>query len=59
MKPAQALLQQNFKAINVDMTIRNMPGSVVWGEYTVNSQFDTLMVGWDPPLYPDPTIRTA
>lgn len=51
---AQELLQQNFKAIDVAMTIRNMPGSVVWGEYTVNSQFDTLMVGWDPPLYPDP-----
>lgn len=31
-----------------------MPGSVVWGEYTTKSQFDTLMVAWDPMLYPDP-----
>jgi peptide/nickel transport system substrate-binding protein len=51
---AQQLLQQNFKKINVDMTIKNMPASVVWGDYTVQSQFDTLMVGWDALLYPDP-----
>lgn len=51
---AQQLLQQNFKDINVAMTIRNMPASVVWGDYTVKSQFDTLMVAWGMPLYPDP-----
>jgi peptide/nickel transport system substrate-binding protein len=51
---AQQLLQQNFKKINIDMTIKNMPASVVWGDYTVQSQFDTLMVGWDALLYPDP-----
>ncbi len=58
---AQQLLQQNFKKINVAMTIRNMPASVVWGDYTVKSEFDTLMVGWDPLLYPDPdyTARIA
>jgi peptide/nickel transport system substrate-binding protein len=31
-----------------------MPASVVWGDYTVKSQFDTLTVGWDALLYPDP-----
>jgi peptide/nickel transport system substrate-binding protein len=31
-----------------------MPASVVWGDYTVKSQYDTLMVGWDALLYPDP-----
>ena len=51
---AQQLVQQNLKKINVEMTIKNMPASVVWGDYTVKSQFDTLMVGWDPLLYPDP-----
>ncbi len=51
---AQQLVQQNFKKINVEMTIKNMPASVVWGDYTVKSEFDTLMVGWDPLLYPDP-----
>jgi peptide/nickel transport system substrate-binding protein len=51
---AQQLVQQNFKKIGVEMTIKNMPASVVWGDYTVKSEFDTLMVGWDPLLYPDP-----
>ncbi len=51
---SQQFLQQNLKAINVDMSINNMPASVVWGEYTVKSQFDTLQVAWDPLLYPDP-----
>jgi peptide/nickel transport system substrate-binding protein len=51
---AQQLVQQNLKKINVQMTIKNMPASVVWGDYTVKSEFDTLMVGWDALLYPDP-----
>ena len=51
---AQQIVQQNWKKIGVDMTIKNMPASVVWGDYTVKSQFDTLMVAWDPLLYPDP-----
>ena len=50
---AQALVQQNWKAINVAMEIRNFPGSVVWGEYTRKSQFDTLMVGWAPIIFSD------
>lgn len=51
---AEQLVQQNFKKINVEMTIKNMPASVVWGDYTIKSQYDTLMVGWDALLYPDP-----
>ena len=51
---AQALVQQNLKAVGIDMQIKNFPASVVWGEYTVKSQFDTLMVGWDPPFGTDP-----
>ena len=51
---AQQLVQQNLKKIGVQMTIKNMPASVVWGDYTVKSEYDTLMVGWDALLYPDP-----
>ena len=51
---SQQFLQQNLKSLNVDMQIINMPASVVWGVYTVNSHFDTLQVAWDPLLYPDP-----
>lgn len=51
---AQQLIQANLRKVGIDMRVKNMPASVVWGEYTTKSQFDTLMVGWDPPLYPDP-----
>jgi len=50
----QALFQQNWKKIGVAMEIKNMPASVVWGEYTTKSQFDTLLVGWDPTIGMDP-----
>lgn len=50
----QALFQQNLKAIGVEMEIKNMPASVVWGEYTTKSQFDTVMVSWEPPMGMDP-----
>ena len=55
----QALFQQNWKAIGVEMEIKNMPASVVWGEYTTKSQFDTLLVAWAPlvGLDPDYTAR--
>jgi peptide/nickel transport system substrate-binding protein len=51
---AQQVVQQNLKKVNVEMTIKNMPASVVWGDYCVKSEYDTLMVGWDALLYPDP-----
>lgn len=50
----QAIFQQNWKAIGVDMEIKNMPASVVWGEYTTKSQFDTLLVSWEPTVGMDP-----
>jgi peptide/nickel transport system substrate-binding protein len=50
----QALFQQNWKKIGVDMQIKNMPASVVWGEYTTKSQFDTLLVAWEPTVGMDP-----
>lgn len=50
----QALFQQNWKAIGVDMQIKNMPASVVWGEYTTKSQYDTLLVAWEPTVGMDP-----
>ena len=50
----QALFQQNWRRIGVEMEIRNMPASVVWGEYTTQSRFDTLLVAWDPTVGLDP-----
>ena len=51
---AQAMIQANWKEIGVAMEINNMPASVVWGDYTTNSKFDTLMVGWEPTVGMDP-----
>ena len=51
---AEAMIQSNWKEIGVVMEIKNMPASVVWGEYTTNSHFDTLMVGWEPTVGMDP-----
>ncbi|WP_428928871.1 peptide ABC transporter substrate-binding protein [Marinibacterium sp. SX1] len=50
----QAMFQQNWKDIGVEMEIRNMPGSVVWGDYTTKSEFDTLLVAWEPTMGMDP-----
>jgi peptide/nickel transport system substrate-binding protein len=50
----EALFQQNWKRIGVAMEIKNMPASVVWGEYTTKSQFDTLLVAWEPTVGMDP-----
>ena len=58
---AQAMIQAGWKEIGVAMEIKNMPASVVWGEYCTKSQFDTLMVGWEPTVGMDPdyTARCA
>ena len=50
----QQLFQQNWKKIGVEMEIKNMPASVVWGEYTIKSQYDTLLVAWEPTVGMDP-----
>jgi peptide/nickel transport system substrate-binding protein len=50
----QALIQQNWRAVGVDMQINNMPAAVVWGEYYVKSQFDTLLVGVQATIGDDP-----
>jgi peptide/nickel transport system substrate-binding protein len=50
----QALFQQNWKKIGVQMEIKNMPASVVWGEFTTKSQYDTELVAWEPTVGMDP-----
>lgn len=44
---AQAFLQQTWRAIGVDMQIKDMPAAVVWGDYFFKSQFDSVTVGWN------------
>lgn len=51
---AQLLIQQNLKAVGIDVQIQNFPASVVWGEFLTKCQYDSLIVGWDPPFGLDP-----
>lgn len=41
----QQFLQQSFKDIGVDMVISNLPPAVMWGDYWMLSQFDSVIVG--------------
>jgi len=41
----QQLLQQDWKAIGVNLKINNMPAAVMWGEFWVKSKFESALVG--------------
>ncbi|RWH81284.1 peptide ABC transporter substrate-binding protein [Mesorhizobium sp.] len=51
---AQQFIQQSFKDIGVEMTISNLPPAVMWGDYWMTSQFDSVIVGIDFLTGPDP-----
>lgn len=51
---AQQFVQQSFRDIGVEMTISNLPPAVMWGDYWMMSQFDSVMVGLTPLIGPDP-----
>lgn len=56
---AQQLLVQDWREIGVELTIENMPGAVIWGDFWQKSQYQSVMVasnflqGGDP----DVTLR--
>ncbi|GGD40317.1 peptide ABC transporter substrate-binding protein [Aureimonas glaciei] len=50
----QQFMQQSFAQIGVEMTISNLPPAVMWGEYWMMSQFDSVVVGLDFLTGPDP-----
>ena len=51
---AQQLLQQNWLDIGVKMNINNLPPAVMWGDYWMQSKFETAMVGIGFMIGPDP-----
>ncbi|HEY0276189.1 MAG TPA: ABC transporter substrate-binding protein, partial [Paenirhodobacter sp.] len=51
---AQQFIQQSFKDIGVEMKISNLPPAVMWGEFWMKSQFDTVVVGMNTLLGADP-----
>lgn len=50
----QQFVQQSFNEIGVEMTISNLPPAVMWGEYYMQSQFDSIVVGNNFVTGPDP-----
>jgi peptide/nickel transport system substrate-binding protein len=50
----QQLLQQDFQQIGVEMTIKNLPPAVMWGDYWIKSKFETAIVGIYFMIGPDP-----
>jgi peptide/nickel transport system substrate-binding protein len=50
----QQLLQQDFQKIGVEMSIKNLPPAVMWGEYWIKSKFETAIVGIYFMTGPDP-----
>lgn len=55
----QQLLMQDWKNIGVELKISNMPAAVIWGDFYVRSQFETLLVGtaFRTGMDPDPAAR--
>jgi peptide/nickel transport system substrate-binding protein len=52
----QQFLQQGWQDIGVKMSIKNLPPAVMWGDYWMQSQFDTSVVGIDFMSGPDPEV---
>ena len=50
----QQFLQQGFRDIGIEMTIKNLPPAVMWGEYWIKSKFETAIVGINFMVGPDP-----
>ncbi|HEY0212727.1 MAG TPA: peptide ABC transporter substrate-binding protein [Paenirhodobacter sp.] len=51
---AQQFIQQSFKDIGVEMKISNLPPAVMWGDYWMKSEFDSVVVGLNVLLGADP-----
>ncbi|MDQ0391322.1 peptide ABC transporter substrate-binding protein [Labrys monachus] len=51
---AQQLLQQNWADIGAKMTINNLPPAVMWGDFWMQSKFESAMVGIGFMIGPDP-----
>lgn len=42
---AQQFMQQTLRDVGIEMTIENLPAAVIWGEFWMQSQFETVLVG--------------
>ena len=42
---AQQFIQQSYRDIGVEVVISNLPPAVMWGDYWMKSEFDSVVVG--------------
>ncbi|MBD1601606.1 peptide ABC transporter substrate-binding protein [Pseudomonas typographi] len=54
---AQQFMQQTWLAIGVEMKISNLPPAVMWGDYWMQSKFDSAVVGINFLTGADPDTR--
>ncbi|WP_110686178.1 peptide ABC transporter substrate-binding protein [Salinicola aestuarinus] len=52
----QQFVQQTWLALGVDMQISNRPPAVMWGDYWMQSQFDSVVVGLNFLTGSDPDV---
>jgi len=52
----QQFVQQTLREIGVEMTIENLPAAVIWGEFWMKSQFDSVVVGITYLIGADPDV---
>ncbi|MCC7274203.1 MAG: peptide ABC transporter substrate-binding protein [Alphaproteobacteria bacterium] len=53
----QQFLQQGWRDIGADMSIRNFPPAVMWGDYWRKSQYDSTMTATAYMVGSDPDVR--
>lgn len=51
----QQLIQQTLQDVGIEMKIKNLPPAVMWGDYWMQSKFDTAIAGIDFMTGPDPS----
>ena len=56
---AQQFLQQSWREIGVAMTITNLPPAVMWGDFWMQSKFETAFAGIAFLTGPDPDARPS
>lgn len=52
----QQYLQQTFREIGAEMTIANLPSAVMWGDFWMQSKFDTAIAGSTYLIGADPDV---
>jgi len=52
----QQFVQQTLREAGIEMTIENYPAAVIWGEFWMQSQFDSVVVGITYLIGSDPDV---